>query len=223
MVKSILHFVNWSGAILRGDGEGVSRADGIAAVGACKLSTRSDATVGGTLLPRSNREIHLRGRYCIAYRRGSVSNRIVSNLLAAGAYVHARNRRGQEPLHAAALGARFADVNPSAQAATIIRLIEAGPTQMRLIKVGCHRFINPSGRVVPKPYGLSSIAALIPRFQIERFHANAARDTEYGTGRTGRKMRNRNSERYCGCWKSLYRSSEVARERAFPLMRKGRA
>jgi hypothetical protein len=48
-------------------------------------------------------------------------------LIAAGADVRARNRRGAEPLHAAAVGSPGADAwNPPAQAATIALLIEAG-------------------------------------------------------------------------------------------------
>jgi Ankyrin repeats (many copies) len=52
---------------------------------------------------------------------------IVRKLLAAGADVHARNRRGQESLHAAASGSPGAHWwNPTAQAATITVLVEAG-------------------------------------------------------------------------------------------------
>ncbi len=52
---------------------------------------------------------------------------MVDALVEAGANVRARNRRGGEPLHAAAVGAPgSARWNPEAQAATIVRLIEAG-------------------------------------------------------------------------------------------------
>ena len=52
---------------------------------------------------------------------------IAGMLLAAGANVHARNRRGQEALHAASIGNPCSPRwNPSAQTATIILLIEAG-------------------------------------------------------------------------------------------------
>ena len=48
-------------------------------------------------------------------------------LVAAGADLRARNRRGAEPLHAAAVGGPGSDRwNPPAQAATIAWLIEAG-------------------------------------------------------------------------------------------------
>src|SRR5262249_42060941 len=52
---------------------------------------------------------------------------VVRQLLAAGADVRARNRRGAEPLHSAAVGRPGSDAwNPPAQAATIALLIEAG-------------------------------------------------------------------------------------------------
>ncbi|MBV9354303.1 MAG: ankyrin repeat domain-containing protein [Chloroflexi bacterium] len=52
---------------------------------------------------------------------------LVRALLASGADVRARNRRGAEPLHAAAAGVPgSASWNPSAQAATVACLIAAG-------------------------------------------------------------------------------------------------
>jgi hypothetical protein len=52
---------------------------------------------------------------------------LVRKLLAAGADVRARNRRGAEPLHAAAVGGPGSEAwNPPAQAATIALLIAAG-------------------------------------------------------------------------------------------------
>ncbi len=52
---------------------------------------------------------------------------IVRSLIAAGADLHAKNRRGAEPLHYAAVGQPGSpEWNPEAQAATITILIEAG-------------------------------------------------------------------------------------------------
>lgn len=52
---------------------------------------------------------------------------IAHKLIVAGADVRARNRRGQQPLHYAAVGGPgSATWNPAAQAATIVCLIEAG-------------------------------------------------------------------------------------------------
>ena len=51
----------------------------------------------------------------------------VNALLALGADVHARNRRGAQPLHAAAVGRPDVTTwNPVAQAATLTRLLAAG-------------------------------------------------------------------------------------------------
>ena len=55
------------------------------------------------------------------------SSPLVRTLLAAGADVRARNRRGAEPLHAAVIGAPgSSNWNPTRQTAVIIELIEAG-------------------------------------------------------------------------------------------------
>ncbi len=52
---------------------------------------------------------------------------VVRDLLIRGADVHARNRRGGEPLHAAVAGVPgSANWNPAAQAATVALLIDAG-------------------------------------------------------------------------------------------------
>jgi len=57
-----------------------------------------------------------------AYRK-----ELVRELIRAGADIHARNRFGDEPLHAAAVGNPSSHRwNPAAQAATIVCLIEAG-------------------------------------------------------------------------------------------------
>jgi hypothetical protein len=52
---------------------------------------------------------------------------IVRKLIGAGANVHAKNRHGDEPIHAAAVGNPGSPRwNPSAQAATVVTLVEAG-------------------------------------------------------------------------------------------------
>ena len=52
---------------------------------------------------------------------------MVQKLVAAGAHARARNRRGDEPLHAAASGKPGSpNWNPTAQAATIVCLVDAG-------------------------------------------------------------------------------------------------
>jgi hypothetical protein len=62
---------------------------------------------------------------------------IVRQLVAAGAGVRARNRRGAEPLHLAAMGAPgTAHWNPKAQAETIACLLNAGANPNALDKSG---------------------------------------------------------------------------------------
>jgi ankyrin repeat protein len=52
---------------------------------------------------------------------------VVRDLIEAGADIHARNRLGHQPIHAAAAGVPgSASWNPPAQAATVIALIKAG-------------------------------------------------------------------------------------------------
>jgi Ankyrin repeats (many copies) len=71
---------------------------------------------------------------------------IVRALIGSGANVHARNRRGQEALHAAAVGIPGSQRwNPEAQTATIICLIEAGADPNALDKIGAaplHRAVR---------------------------------------------------------------------------------
>ena len=62
---------------------------------------------------------------------------LVRNLIKLNADVHARNRLGQQPLHAAAVGAPGSESwNPPAQAATIVALIEAGADPNAVDKFG---------------------------------------------------------------------------------------
>jgi ankyrin repeat protein len=70
---------------------------------------------------------------------------IVRRLIAMGGDVRARNRRGAEPLHYAADGAPGSRMwNPSAQAATVACLIEAGADPNALDKSG----VTPLHRAV---------------------------------------------------------------------------
>ena len=70
---------------------------------------------------------------------------VVRELIKAGADVHDRNRLGQQPIHAAAVGIPgSASWNPSAQEATIIALIEAGANPNAIDKRG----VSPLHRAV---------------------------------------------------------------------------
>jgi hypothetical protein len=71
--------------------------------------------------------------------------RMVEKLLRAGADVHAKNRLGDQALHAAAVGQPGSTMwNPPAQAATIVCLIEAGADPNTVNKTG----VSPLHRAV---------------------------------------------------------------------------
>jgi ankyrin repeat protein len=70
---------------------------------------------------------------------------MVRMLLGGGANVHAKNRLGDEPLHAAAVGQPGSPMwNPTAQTATIVCLIEAGANPNTMNKTG----VSPLHRAI---------------------------------------------------------------------------
>ena len=128
MVKSDSELHQLIKSIIAGDGEGVSRL-----LAASPQLARANFQQGATRQSEEPFFLGQIGRYIYAgdtalhIAAAAYQTEIVSNLLSAGAYVHARNRRGQEALHAAACGSPGSPMwNPSAQAATITRLLEAG-------------------------------------------------------------------------------------------------
>ena len=128
MVKSDLALHPLVEAILAGDAEGVSRlllaTPQLARAGFQTGATRRSAVP--FFLDQIGRYIYA-GDTALHIAAAAYQTKIVSNLLAAGADVHAHNRRGQEALHAAACGSPGSRIwNPSAQSATITRLVEAG-------------------------------------------------------------------------------------------------
>jgi hypothetical protein len=115
-------------SILAGDGEGVSRL-----LTASPQLARATFQQGATRQSEEPFFVDQIGRYIYAgdtalhIAAAAYQTEIVRRLVAAGADVRARNRRGQEALHAAANGVPGSSGwNPSAQVATILALIEAG-------------------------------------------------------------------------------------------------
>jgi hypothetical protein len=115
-------------AILSGDAEGVSRLLQ-ASLGLARAAFRMGATRGSEerfFLDQIKRYVYT-GDTALHIAAAAYETEIVRKLLTAGANVRARNRRGQEPLHAAANGSPGSQQwNPMSQAATIVALVEAG-------------------------------------------------------------------------------------------------
>ena len=86
---------------------------------------------------------------------------IAEDLVARGANVRARNRRGAEPLHYACDGAPgSAAWDPDAQAAIVEFLIGLAPIQMRRTRAAWRRCTAPCGLVPPAPCGRCSPTGL---------------------------------------------------------------
>ena len=115
-------------AIVAGDANGVSQL-----LAASPFLARASFVSGATRQAGGSHFLYSIKRYIYGGDTGlhiaaaAYQTEIARRLISAGADVRARNRRGQEPLHYAAVGGPgSATWNPPAQAATIACLIEAG-------------------------------------------------------------------------------------------------
>jgi len=89
-------------------------------------ATRQGSSPGSHFLTEIGHYINS-GDTALHFAAASYRQEMVGRLIEAGADVRARNRRGCEPLHSAAVGnPNSPRWNPAAQSATIARLIEAG-------------------------------------------------------------------------------------------------
>jgi len=125
-------------AIVAGDAAGVSRllAASPPLASACFHTGATRQTAKEYFLDRIGRYI-LAGDTALHFAAAAYQTEIVRMLLAAGADVRARNRHGDEPLHAAAVGLPGSRTwNPPAQAATIVCIIEAGADPNAIDKRG---------------------------------------------------------------------------------------
>jgi ankyrin repeat protein len=125
-------------AVVEGDATGVS-GQLSASPRLARASIQTGATrqePNGFFLDRIKRCVYA-GDTALHVAAAAYETEIARMLLAAGADVQARNRRGQEPLHAASVGNPGSPRwNPSAQAATIVLLIEAGADPNAMDKSG---------------------------------------------------------------------------------------
>jgi ankyrin repeat protein len=116
------------GSIVKGDATGVSRKL-VASPGLAHSHIQGGATRQESyrfFLDRINRYVYT-GDTALHIAAAAYETEIARMLLAAGADVHARNRRGQQPLHSASVGGPGSPRwNPSSQSAMIVLLIEAG-------------------------------------------------------------------------------------------------
>jgi hypothetical protein len=126
-MKSDLSLWNMVTAIVAGDAAGVSRL-----LAATPLLAGARFQKGATRQSEKPYFLDQIGRYVYAgdtvlhIAAAAYQNKIVRTLIAAGADVHAKNRMGDQALHAAAVGLPGSPrLKPTAQAATIVCLIEA--------------------------------------------------------------------------------------------------
>ena len=128
VVKSDVALRELVGAIAAGDSAGVSRL-----LAASPTLANATFQTGATRQAAKKYFIGQIGRYVLAgdtalhFAAAAYEPEIVRKLIAAGADVHAKNRLGDQPLHAAAAGSPGSPAwNPTAQTAVIAFLIESG-------------------------------------------------------------------------------------------------
>ena len=129
------------------------------------------------------------GRYLYAgdtalhFAAAGYRTELVRKLSAAGANVRARNRRGAEPLHAAAVGLPGSPTwNPQAQAATIAALIAAGADPNAEDKAG----VTPLHRAVRTRCAAAVKALLDHGADPARKNKNGSTSMLLATRNTGR-------------------------------------
>ncbi len=128
MVKSDLALRELVTAIVAGDAAGVSRrlAADPALASACFQEGATRQSAKPYFLDEIGRYVYA-GDTALHVAAAAYETEIVRTLIAAGANVRAKNRHGDEVLHAAAVGSPGSRAwKPSAQAATIVCLMEAG-------------------------------------------------------------------------------------------------
>jgi ankyrin repeat protein len=111
-----------------GDATGVSRllAESPSLASACFQTGASRQAAKTFFLDQIGRYV-MAGDTALHIAAAAYETEVVRKLITAGADVHARNRLGAQPLHAAAVGVPGSRTwNPSSQAATIVCMIEAG-------------------------------------------------------------------------------------------------
>ena len=115
---------------------------------------------------------------------GAYRTDVAKKLIAMGADVHARNRRGAEPLHAAAVGMPGSQAwNPGAQQATIACLIRAGADPNAIDKGG----VTPLHRAVRTRCAAAVKALLAGGADARRKNKSGSTPMLLATENTGRR------------------------------------
>jgi ankyrin repeat protein len=138
MVKSDLALWKLAQAIVGGDAAGVSQllAASPTLASACFHTGATRQNAKTYYLDQIARYV-VAGDTALHIAAAAYETEVARKLLTAGADVHARNRHGDQPLHAAAVGLPGSGTwNPSAQAATIACIIEAGADPNAIDKRG---------------------------------------------------------------------------------------
>jgi hypothetical protein len=146
MLKSDLALWKLVGAIVGGDAAGVSRL-----LAASPTLASACFHTGATRQTAKKYFLHQIFRYVVAgdtalhIAAAAYETEVVRQLITAGADVHAKNRHGDEPLHAAAVGLPGSPRwNPTAQTATLVCIMEAGADPNAIDKRG----VSPLHRAV---------------------------------------------------------------------------
>lgn len=104
----------------------ISESSALATASFPKGATRLGLSPGHYFIKEIGHNIYS-GDTALHFAAASYRHKFAAKLIKAGADVRARNRRGAQPLHAAAFGSPGSSRwDPTAQAATIVCLIEAG-------------------------------------------------------------------------------------------------
>jgi hypothetical protein len=124
-----------------------------------------------------------RGDTALHVAAAAYRDEIVRKLIAAGANVRARNRRGAEPLHYAVDGGPGSLTwNPSAQAATVAALIESGADPNAIDKSG----VTPLHRAVRTRCTAAVKVLLDAGADVRRRNKNGSTPMQIATRTTGR-------------------------------------
>jgi hypothetical protein len=124
-----------------------------------------------------------RGDTALHVAAAAYRGEIARNLIAAGANVRARNRRGAEPIHYAVDGAPGSRTwNPAAQATTVAVLIEAGADPNAIDKSG----VTPLHRAVRTRCTAAVRVLLESGADVRCRNKNGSTPMRIATGNTGR-------------------------------------